>query len=126
MPSSFDEIVAGAHPNVQDLARQARALITEIKPDATEVPWPNQKIIGYGVGPKKATEHFCYISIHQRHVNVGFNHGSALSDADRLLEGIGVRYRHVKVKDTTDLSNPGLRRLLQEALMERLQTTANA
>jgi hypothetical protein len=31
-------------------------------PGVTEVPWVAQKSAGYGVGPKKMSEHFCYIA----------------------------------------------------------------
>jgi hypothetical protein len=34
-------------------------------PDVVEVPWPRQRVIGYGVGPKKMSEHFCYVAVHK-------------------------------------------------------------
>ena len=53
MSDGFEEILSTAGPQVRTLARRTRLLIQEILPEVVEVPWPKQKIIGYGVGPKK-------------------------------------------------------------------------
>jgi hypothetical protein len=50
---SFDEALSGSSVQVHQIAGRLRELIVEVYPDLVEVPWPNQKIIGYGVGPKK-------------------------------------------------------------------------
>ena len=41
---------------------------------------------------------FAYVAAFKAHVNVGFFQGASLSDPARLLEGSGLRMRHVKVK----------------------------
>ena len=69
---TFDEAISGTISQVEHIARQLRGLIIEIYPDVVEVPWPNQKIIGYGVGPKKMSDHFCYIAAQREYVNLGF------------------------------------------------------
>lgn len=120
MNDGFEEILASFSPQVSDLARRTRALIQEVMPNVVEVPWPRQRIIGYGVGPKKMTEHFCYISLHKSHVNLGFNYGSELPDPEGLLEGSGGLFRHVKIKTPDDLANPALRRLLEVASTHRM------
>ena len=38
---------------LRKIAKHLKELILEIYPDVVEVPWPKQRIIGYGVGPKK-------------------------------------------------------------------------
>ena len=68
MRDEFEEIVIQANPEVQELARQAKALIQDLFPEVVEVPWQKQKIIGYGVGPKKMSEHFCYIGVFKNHI----------------------------------------------------------
>lgn len=73
MEDGFGEILARFDPDVQDLAVRARFLIIDVYPDVVEVPWPRQNVVGYGVGPKKTSEHFCYIAFHNDHVNLGFN-----------------------------------------------------
>ena len=96
-----------------------RELIVDVYPDVVEVAWPKQGTIGYGVGPKKMSEHFCYIDAHRNHVNLGFNYGADLPDPDHLLEGPGKRFRHIKIQGTEDGKRPALRRLLEAAVEER-------
>lgn len=78
---TFDEAITGTSSQVEAIARQLRALIIEIYPEVVEVPWPNQKIIGYGIGPKKMSEHFCYIAAQREYANLRFYYGAVRSHA---------------------------------------------
>lgn len=113
--ASFDEVVEGASPEVRAIAESLRRLIADVMPGVTEVVWGAQKIAGYGVGPKKMSEHFCYIGVQRGHANLGFVYGAELDDPDGLLEGAGKLLRHVKVRTVDDVGRAGLRRLLQRA-----------
>ena len=66
MNNGFEEILATATPEVAALARQAKALLLGVMPNIVEVAWPTQRIIGYGVGPKKMSEQFCYIAVFKK------------------------------------------------------------
>ena len=99
-------MIAKAPPEVQALAQAARALLADVMPGITEVPWARQKIAGYGVGPKKMSQHFCYIAPFKKHLNLGFMYGAHLPDPQNLLEGAGADLRHVKIRTTADLENP--------------------
>ncbi len=112
---SFDEVIANASPEVQALARAGRALLADVMPGITEVPWARQKIAGYGVGPKKMSEHFCYLAPFKRHLNFGFFYGAHLADPQGLLEGAGKDLRHVKIRNLSDLEQPALRQLVEDA-----------
>ena len=112
---SFEEVIAAAPPEIQTLARAARALLAEVMPGVTEVPWARQKIAGYGVGPKKMSQHFCYIAPFKKHLNLGFMYGARLPDPEKLLEGAGADLRHVKIRSAADLERPALRDLIEEA-----------
>ena len=112
---SFDDIIAAAPPGIQALARAARALLADVMPGITEVPWARQKIAGYGVGPKKMSQHFCYIAPFKKHLNLGFMYGAHLPDPQNLLEGQGADLRHVKIRKAADLEREGLRELIAEA-----------
>ena len=68
MTNGFDEILLTASPRVRDLATRTRARIRAVMPAVVEVPWPRHRTIGYGVGPRKKSEHFCYIAVHNDHV----------------------------------------------------------
>lgn len=116
---TFEEVLAASDAAAQETARALRALIADVYPEVVEVPWPNQRVAGYGLGPKKMTEHFCYLAAQRRYVNLGFKYGAALPDPEGLLEGPGRLMRHVKVATAGEAERPALRRLLEAALAER-------
>ena len=119
---SFEDAIIESTLHTQELARRIRELIAEVYPGVVEVPWPNQQTVGYGIGPKKMSEHFCYIGVYRNHVNLGFNYGSDLPDPAHLLEGSGKRFRHVQFHSAEDVSRRALRRLLEVAVEERETT----
>ena len=112
----FTEMVAGSPPEIAELAFGARRLIFEVLPRTVEVVWPQQRTAGYGTGPKKMTEHFCWLAPFSRHLVFGFYYGSELPDPDNLLEGTGRRMRHAKLSALEELHNPALRRLVEQAV----------
>lgn len=113
--ASFDDVTAGASAAVREIAEAARALIADVMPGVTEVAWPRQRNAGYGVGPKKMSEHFCYLGLNKAHVNLGFFYGADLADPQGLLEGTGKALRHVKLRSLEDVAAPALRDLIQRA-----------
>jgi hypothetical protein len=115
MSNGFEDIVLSTNPAVQHLARQAKALITSIMPNVVEIAWPAQNIIGYGVGPKKMSEQFCYIALFKERINLGFYYGADLPDPAHLLEGTGNALQHVKISSVEQLENPALVKLVEEA-----------
>lgn len=115
MNKEFEEILTTASPDVADLARQAKTLIQDVMSDVVEVVWLNQRISGYGVGPKKMSEQFCYIAIFKERINLGFYYGSDLPDPQNLLEGSGKSLRHIKISRREQLENPALRDLVEAA-----------
>ena len=116
---TFKDALAHSKPQTKKLANALRKLISRVYPKVVEVPWPRLQVIGYGIGPKKSTEHFCYIGLYDEHINLGFNYGLVLPDPDQLLEGAGKKFRHVKIETLDDVEHLGLKKLLQAAINER-------
>jgi hypothetical protein len=116
---SFRDAIAKSRPAVQQISSALRKLVSQVYPTVVEVPWPRLQVIGYGIGPKKSTEHFCYIGLYGTHVNLGFNYGVKLPDPNGLLKGTGKRFRHVKIMDLRDLKQPALKTLLRATVAER-------
>ena len=112
---TFGDVVRDRSPEIQEIARLARALIVGTLPKITEVPWPKEGSAGYGVGQKKMSEHFCYIALQKAHVNVGFLYGVDLPDPSGLLEGSGKLLRHVKLRSVADVRKPALLTLIRKA-----------
>ena len=117
---TFEEVIDGSNPEVQTIAKSLRQLIIEIYPEVIEVPWPKQGIAGYGVGPKKMSEHFCYIGTQSNRVNLGFFYGADLTDQEGLLEGTGKNLRHVKVKSLEQAEQASVRDLIELSIQERV------
>jgi Domain of unknown function (DU1801) len=116
----FEAMLAGFPEGIQQLAHDARALIYDVLPGTVEVVWPHQRSAGYGTGPRKMTEHFCWLAPQTRHVVFGFYYGTELPDPTGLLEGTGRLMRHAKIRSATDLANPALRQLVQIATTHRV------
>jgi hypothetical protein len=112
---TFEDVIAEAPEATKEIAYGLRALLAEIMPGITEVPWAHQKTVGYGVGPRKMSEHFCYIAPQKDYVNLGFMYGTDLPDPQGLLEGSGKSLRHIKIRTLEDVERPAVRKLVEAA-----------
>jgi hypothetical protein len=117
---TFEESVAKASDHARELAYELRKLVIKVMPNVVEVPWPRMRIASYGVGPKKKSEHFCYISAQKDDVNLGFYYGAELPDPAELLQGSGKLLRHVKIREVQAIRSRGLRELLKAACTCRM------
>ena len=106
--ADFEKTLESFSDDIKILARKTRQLIYSILPNVVEVVWVQQKNTGYGTGPKKNTEHFCWIMPASKHITLGFNYGAELPDPHQLLEGTGKLFRHVKIKSQEQLSDKHL------------------
>lgn len=120
----FDEMIAGSPESIRELARAARTLIYDVLPSTVEVVWPHQRTAGYGTGPKKMTEQFCWLAPQSKHLVFGFYYGTELPDPTGLLEGTGRLMRHVKVRTADVLADPALRALVVVATTHRVPVRA--
>ena len=115
----FEDVLAMASPDLRSICVSLRNLVSSLHPEFFQVVWPKQRIASFGVGPKKATQHYAYISIHASHVNLGFYHGTSLNDAENMLEGTGKSLRHVKIRDLAAAERPEIKNLLLQAVADR-------
>jgi hypothetical protein len=115
MSQAFEELVEQAKPQVQELARRAKQIIQDAMPGVVEVVWLTQNIASYGVGPKKMSEHFCYIALFQERINLGFSYGADLADPETGLAGTAKALRHIKIAQPEQLENPALHQLVVTA-----------
>jgi hypothetical protein len=109
---------------IAELSRAARSLIFEVLPATVEVVWPHQRISGYGTGPKKMTEHFCFLQPATAHLVFGFYYGAELDDPAALLGGTGARMRNVRIRSMDDLGQHALRSLVDQATRHRVPPPA--
>ncbi len=118
---TFDDLVAGHDPKIEQIARGLRTLILRLDANAVEVVRLGDHAASFGLGPKKMSEAYAYIMPKAAYVNLGFYNGAALVDPDGLIEGTGKRLRHVKVRSSEDVAQPALCRLITAARTERQQ-----
>jgi hypothetical protein len=106
-------------PAVRKLAAGLRAVVRgEIAPCHETIFDASYTIaLLYGANAR-ASENFCYVSVHRKHVNLGFQRGSLLEDRGGVLKGDGPWMRHIQVKSPADLDRPELRAFLRAACAE--------
>ena len=119
------QLLAQLTPDVAALLTAADDLVRRTDPDVVRVVWPHQKTVGYGVGPKKLSEHYAYIAVHPKHINLGCNYGAHLDD-DGLLEGTGQNMRKMTVRTVDALDDPRVVPTLRAARQERLAALSRA
>ena len=118
---TFDDILILATPPLRPLCVQLRAAIAGLHAGCVEVAWPRQRIVSFGFGPKKLTEHYAYIAVHGAHINLGFYRGTTLPDPKGLLGGTGKALRHVQLTDMATAKSAAVKALLRAAIAERKQ-----
>ena len=102
---SLNILFEGFPKKHEDIALRLQHEIADIYPGVVEIVWKKQNIASYGVGPKKMSEHFCYIGFYKNQINLGFYKGATLPDPKNLLEGSGKKLRHIKIFDITEINN---------------------
>ncbi|MCB1552401.1 MAG: DUF1801 domain-containing protein [Xanthomonadales bacterium] len=122
-----NETLASATAAQRDIVQTLRQTILGAHSTATVMAWPRLKIISFGFGPKKMSQHYAYLALHKRHVNLGFYQGARLAAAPGVLEGTGKLLRHVKIETAEAAKHPGLKTLIVAAikLQQDLLTGAN-
>jgi hypothetical protein len=101
---------------ISNLALALREIVLEEAPDASESIYQLYTVAIWFGFSGKMKEMFCYITTHEKHVNLGFPQGARLPDPNRVFEGEGKAIRHVKFTSERDLERPFVRRYIQAAL----------
>lgn len=113
--SPFEQLLSDYDEKVQEWARNARALIRSIQPEAreeVETSWGGYLLFKQ---PVDGGNTVCFLSVHKKHVSVGFSQGAELEDPAGLLEGSGKLQRHLKIRGESDLKRPELQEFIRQA-----------
>jgi hypothetical protein len=103
----------------REVAAAIRSLMRRLHPTVVEVIWPHQGTVGWGIGPRKMSEHYAYLAVHPAHVNLGFYRGASLRDPALLLVGTGKAMRHIRIDSLDDVERPQIAELLRASRAER-------
>ena len=105
----IDEYVQKRGPELLLVAEGIRRLVKKTVPGAKESVNPWRIPTFQSNGP------MCFFILWKDHVTFGFLRGTALKDPEKLLEGSGKNFLHVKLKTVVDLKKPGLQELIVQA-----------
>ena len=94
------------------VAREWFARMRQCGPDVREIMHDGYATVCVHDAP------FAYVGVFRAHVNVGFFHGSALADPDRLLIGAGKHMRHVKLEVGRVVNRSALEALVDAAYQD--------
>ena len=106
-------------PAVRKLAAGLRALVrSEVAPCHETIFDASYTIALLYSASARVSDDFCYISVHRRHVNLGFQRGSLRQDPRGFLKGDGPWMRHIQIKSPEDLDRAEIRPFLRAACAE--------
>lgn len=123
---SFEDLMELSEPAMRPIATRLRQIVLDIHPGAVEGVRLGDRSATYGVGPRKMREGYCYVLPYTSWVNLGFYQGATLPDPEGLLEGTGLKLRHVKVRSVEDAERAALRTIIRAALAERRRALGGA
>jgi hypothetical protein len=101
-------------PTVETLRR----LIGSVAPEAHEIIYHDA--LGYGP-TDSGFDRIVYVTVFEKHLNLGFFFGGFLPDPEGLLVGSGKRMRHLKIRSVQEAENPAITRLLAQAWVDGLK-----
>ena len=123
LPSdAVESLLAGYPAEVQAVAAAARDLLRRVLPDIEEAV-DMRGIVGYRYGPGYKGL-VCTLILSRAGVKLGIVRGAELSDPQGLMRGAGKVHRHVPLRRAADLSQAGLKPLLEQALAAWRKRTA--
>jgi hypothetical protein len=81
---------------IRALAEQLRSVVRRAAPDAIERVRLGWRLIGYDLPVGRRTVYFAWVAPEPVHVHLGWQHGTFMSDPDRMLEGAHLKLRKVR------------------------------
>jgi hypothetical protein len=109
------EAFLAPHPEaLRAICRRLRALVRQVVPHACETVYARHNYIAYSPSGN-LRKRILYICPVKDWVRLGFDYGGRLADPDHLVEGAGLRLRHVKIRTLEEASNPALEPLVKAA-----------
>ncbi|GAA2074120.1 DUF1801 domain-containing protein [Actinomadura alba] len=93
----------------REIVAALRALMADNAPDAVEG-------LTYGSPAWRGNKNLAVISQSKTHLTFAFERGAEFEDAHGLLEGVGKKTRHVKIKTLDGINEAALRDYIAQAV----------
>jgi hypothetical protein len=120
---TYEQVFQNSSKEVRDIADTIHSFILKFDKDVCIVPRVGEKSVSYGIGTKKMSESYCYIMPNKGYLNLGFPHGTELTDLNSMLEGVGKKYRHIKIHSIENARQDSVEQLIENARNNRIQAT---
>jgi hypothetical protein len=92
-----------------------RAFVLDLYPSANELLYHTHALTAVFSISEKLADAYCHIPIYTKHLNLGFNKGTLLSDPHTLLTGTGNLIRHLPITTPDDYRNARVKALVKVA-----------
>jgi hypothetical protein len=114
--AELDEFLARYDPKIAADAQHALTLLGRRFPTATRIVYDNYNalVVGFGASDK-AGDAIISIAVYPRYVTLFFLQGASLADPAGLLEGLGSRVRHIKLRPISLIHAPEVVALIDAA-----------
>ncbi len=112
MVDFVEEFLSNYSEEIRTISRELRANGRRAMPGAHEFLYYDA--VNYSLS-NSPLDSICYIKPSTKRVTFGFYFGRQLDDPHHLLQGIGKRARHVKVRTLEEARNPALKDLVKVA-----------
>jgi hypothetical protein len=109
--------LADYDPNISHLPLALCEIVLEEAPEAIESVVKGYAVaIGFSFTGKPLKDGFCHIVTYSSHVNLWFNRGALLADANGVLAGTGKLIRHVTIRNQGEIDRPFVRRYIRTSI----------
>src|SRR5712692_6827260 len=112
MVDVVEEFLSGYPDQIRRITGELRHMASRAMPRAHEFLYYDA--VNYSLSDSPL-ERVCYISPAQTQVTLGFLFGAHLDDKYHLLQGMGKRARHIKIRALEEARNPALKELVKAA-----------
>ncbi|MEL6362568.1 MAG: DUF1801 domain-containing protein [Pseudomonadota bacterium] len=113
----FERTLSNKPLPIQFLYRDIRQLVLQTCPTCNELLYHTHALSSVYSLSDKLKHAFCHIPVYSNHINLGFNFGADLDDPKGILSGSGKKIRHISIRESSDLSDPAIARLLKDAVL---------
>lgn len=120
------EMLSNRPRAVSETALELRRLISKLAPDSSELLYKTYAVSNVFTYTGKLGQAFLHVATYAKHVNLGFNQGSRISDPEGLLHGNGKLIRHIRIDQIDDAKDKKVRRLIEAAIELGIQMAENA
>ena len=106
-------------PSLARLVKSARSVLRKRHPTAIELVYDNYNALAIGYSTTERTSDVIMsLAVYARGLNLYFMYGRSLKDPKQLLQGNGKQGAFVRLNSISDLDDPGVKALIEEAVLQ--------